>query len=122
MKVLVDGENFRHQVADVLLAKKLITEKNTFFIFNISGFFKDILDDEAVEIIYYTTKIKQPTFKVPQKLASLITKISKSNRKWVAQLTNQKIDVVKAGYLRVRESNYCIHCNKKDPRFAGKRG
>lgn len=112
-KILIDGENFRHQIANILVAKKLITEKNDFFVFNVAGFFKEILNYDKPEIIYYTTKIKQPAYKVPQKLVSLISKISTSNRRWLAQLSNQKIKVIKAGYLRVRESNACVHCGKK---------
>lgn len=112
-KVLIDGENFRHQIANVLLAKKLIKDKNDYFVFNTNDFFKDVLSAASIEAVYYTTKIKQPNYKVPQKLTVLIHKISTANRKWIAQLSNQNITIVKAGHLRVRESNSCVHCGKK---------
>lgn len=111
--VLVDGENFRHQIANVLLAKEMISDKNTFFKFNVADFFKEVISHDDLEIIYYTTKIKQPSYKVPQKLTTLIGKISIANRKWIAQLSNQNAKVIKAGHLRIRESNSCINCGKK---------
>lgn len=113
MKFLVDGENFRHQIVSVLTAHKKLHEKNAFFTFDFRGFCEEVLGSKNVEIIYYTTKIRQPQQKIPKRLAKTIDDISTQNRKWIAQLTNQDIGIVKAGYLRVRESNACIHCGKK---------
>lgn len=113
MKLLIDGENFRHQIANVLLANKKIKAKNDHFPFNFTGFCNELLKQQKIEIIYYSTRIKQPHYKIPTMLSAQITKISKANRKWIAQLTNSGVKVIKAGHLRVRESNTCIHCGKK---------
>ena len=113
MKILIDGENLRHQLAHVLYEHKIITDKNAYFQFNLAAFLQDALGVESVEATYYTTRIKQPNQKIPANLQKRITSISESNRRWVADLANQKIRVVKAGYLRVRESSACIHCGKK---------
>ena len=113
MEVLIDGENFRHQIADILMSKKLINDKNDYFQFDLKNFFVGALGSQNINIRYYTTKIKQPRFKIPIKLQRIIAKIMVSKRKWLAQLANHNISVVKAGYLRVRESNMCVHCGKK---------
>lgn len=113
VRVLIDGENLRHQIAHVLVAHRKISDKNAFFGFDFAGFCQGVLGSKALQIVYYTTKIRQPHQKIPAKLAKQIVKISEANRKWIAQLTNQNITVVKAGHLRVRETNACVHCGKK---------
>lgn len=113
MKVLVDGENLRHQIAAVLLKSSLISEKNVYFKFDLRAFMEDVLQQKDIEIAYYTTKIKKPNYKLPIKLKNNIDLINLSNRKWLADLTNNNVNIIKAGYLRVRESNKCIHCGKK---------
>lgn len=116
MKVIIDGENFRHQIAHNLVAAGVLAkeQRNDFFRFDMVGFIKDILDDKSNhQIYYYTTKIKQPSYKIPVQLTEKLDKISSENRQWIAQLVNQKIIVIKAGHLKVRESSACIHCGKK---------
>lgn len=114
MRVLIDGENLRHQIAHVLKQHQKINDKNAYFAFNLVGFLKEVIQDrDDLEVTYYTTRVRQPVQKIPQKLQKQIVAIGEANRRWIADLTTQGIDVVKAGYLRVRESNACIHCGKK---------
>jgi uncharacterized LabA/DUF88 family protein len=113
VKILIDGENLRHQLAYVLGQNGVISDKHAYFRFDLVGFLQEALRVNKVDVTYYTTRIKRPAQKVPMKLQRRITKISEANRRWVADMTNQKIDVVKAGYLRVRESSACVHCSKK---------
>jgi uncharacterized LabA/DUF88 family protein len=113
MKVLIDGENFRHQVAAILLQHKKIANKNAYFRFDLNGFLEEVTGEKKNDANYYTTRIRQPHFKIPVKLQKNITTIGGSNRKWIADLTNQGLTIIKAGYLRIRESSACIHCGKK---------
>lgn len=113
MKLLIDGENVRHQIAHVLRENKKLEDKNDYFSFDFAGFLGEALAEPQLEITYYTTRIKQPHQKIPVQLQKRITTITEANRRWIADLTNQKIEVVKAGYLRVRESSSCVHCGKK---------
>lgn len=113
MRVLIDGENLRHQVAHILYTNNKIKEKNGYFPFHLVAFLEEVLGDKALEPVYYTTRIKQPNMPVPIRLQKHITTIGEANRRWVADLTNQKVKVVKAGHLRIRESSACIHCHKK---------
>lgn len=113
MRVIVDGENLRHQIAHVLYAHKKITHKSDYFPFDLVGFLRDALRQEEVQVSYYTTKIRQPKHKIPVALKKQLAAVSLANRKWVADLTNQGVRVEKAGYLRVRESSACVHCGKR---------
>ncbi len=115
MKVFIDGENLRHQIAAILVDEKKVSaaKKNDSFRYNMRAFLESLLGTSELEINYYTTKIKQPAHDIPKKLTQRIERISGANRKWISQLKNQNIVVIKAGYLRVRESNVCVHCGKK---------
>lgn len=113
MKVLVDGENLRHQIAAVLQQHKKISDKNAYFGYDLKAFLEEVTQEKKVNINYYTTRIRQPRFKIPGKLQKNITAINTSNRAWSADLKNQGVNIIKAGYLRVRESSACIHCGKK---------
>ncbi len=113
MKVFIDGENLRHRLAEVLRTEKRIATSDNHFKFNLEQLLQTTLGANELEVLYYTTKIRLPKFKIPQKLSTRITDIQDANRRWLAQLTNQHLHVVKAGHLKVRESSSCIHCNKK---------
>lgn len=112
-KVLIDGENLRHQIAHVLYVHKKIKDRNNYFKFDLRGFLEEFLNQKGLKIVYYTTSIKYPKQKIPAKLSKRISLISEANRRWIADLTNKNIVVIKAGHLRVRESSACVHCGKK---------
>lgn len=113
MQIFIDGENFRHQIAHVLHFHNRLSDQNRYFPFDWSGFLREALHTDQADITYYTTKIKQPENPMPPKMAGKIQDITEANRRQLADLTNQGIKVVKAGYLRVHESNACVHCGKR---------
>jgi uncharacterized LabA/DUF88 family protein len=113
MQIFIDGENFRHQIAHVLHFHNHLSDKNHYFPFDWTGFLHEALHVDQADSTYYTTKIKQPINPVPPKMQGKIDDISEANRRQLADLTNQGVSVVKAGYLRVHESNACVHCGKR---------
>ena len=116
MKVFIDGENFRHQIAHILVERGVLPKeaRNDFFRFDIHGLLSEVLDTESqLDITYYTTHIKQPDFKIPVMLSTKLQAISEAHRRWIAYLTSHGIRVIKAGHLKVRESSACVHCGKK---------
>lgn len=113
MKVFIDGENFRHRLAGVLTQEGLLGDYDQPFDFDVPALLELALTEIPEQISYYTSRVKQPHFDVPQEMLDRIDGIRERSRRWIAILTNQGIVVIKAGYLKVRESSKCSHCGKK---------
>lgn len=113
MNVYIDGENLRHRLVDILVEEKLLANSDTPFSFNLQKLLNDVLSKDVHTISYYTTRIKLPKFRVPEAFMKHIESIQELNRRWIAELTNQGVSVIKAGHLKVRQSSACIHCGKK---------
>lgn len=113
MKVFIDGENMRHRLVSVLMNSGRIHDSEDFFKADIRRLVAEALGTQPEQISYFTTRIKQPKYEIPDKLRDKIIQIQESHRRWIADLTNQGIRVVKAGLLKVRESNACVHCGKR---------
>jgi len=113
MKVFIDGENLRHRIASVLWEERLIDDHDQPFNFDVTSLLVDALGEGPEEISYYTSRVKQPDFEISEHLANKITSIQEQNRRWIAQLTNHGVRVVKAGNLKVHDSARCQHCGKR---------
>lgn len=113
MKVFIDGENLRHRIVSVLHHEQRIHDRDDLFKVDVRQLVTDALGEEPEEILYYTTKIKQPDFEIPDKLRHKIDVIMDSHRRWIADMTNQGIRVIKAGTLKVHESRTCYECGKR---------
>lgn len=113
MKVFIDGENMRHRLVQVLLQNGRIHDSEDYFKADIRKMITDALGESPEAINYYTTRIRMPEYEIPEKLHDKIVEIQEQHRRWIAELTNQGINIVKAGLLKVRESNACVHCGKR---------
>lgn len=113
MKVFIDGENLRHRLVQVLYQERKIHDRDENYKLDVRQLIHDALPEVPECINYYTTRIKQPKFEIPEALEHKITTIQEAHRRWIAMLTNQSIQVVKAGNLKVHESNACFHCGRR---------
>jgi uncharacterized LabA/DUF88 family protein len=113
MHIYIDGENLRHRLTEVLWQEKLINDWDDPYNFDITVLLVDALGEGPEEIAYYTSRVKQPDFEISEYLARKITSIQEQNRRWIAQLTNHGVRVVKAGNLKVHDSARCQHCGKR---------
>jgi uncharacterized LabA/DUF88 family protein len=113
MKVFIDGENMRHRLVEVLLHANKIQDSEDYFKSDLNKLIVDALREAPEEISYYTTRIRQPDFEIPERLRDKINSIQESHRRWIAALTNQGIRVVKAGLLKVHENAPCYHCGRR---------
>ncbi|MDB5168901.1 MAG: hypothetical protein JWO41_257 [Candidatus Saccharibacteria bacterium] len=113
MYAYIDGENFRHRLVEGLKGARLLENGHTPFRFNVPALITKVLGQRPIQINYYTSRVKQPTFPIPDKLAEQIDTISEINRRWIADLTNEGVNVIKAGFLKVHDSTRCIHCGEK---------
>lgn len=109
--VYIDGENFLHRIEDSLKKAKIIKKKEDILHFPVRGMLERIFQDLQIdEIRYYGTKIR--TYDIKQKeVLEHANKMVESQRRFKRNLTNQGIDFIVAGSLRVRE-NTCYHCKK----------
>ncbi len=113
MRVFIDGENLRHRLTQVLWEERLISDHDQPFLFDITKLIDAALPEGPEEISYYTSHVKQPNFEIPEKLTHKIDSIHEQNRRWIAQLTNNGVRVIKAGNLKVHDSPRCLHCGKR---------
>lgn len=112
MIVFIDGENLRHRLKDILIDKKYIDKTEDSFAFQLSGLLENRLGRKPDQIIYYTTKLRKPDRSLPKRVQNNFEAIRIANRSWLSRLQNQGIEVVKAGYLNIRETNKCLYCGK----------
>lgn len=117
--VYIDGENFLHRVEDSLKEEKVIRKKEQIISFKLRSLLEPILSDFAIkEIRYYGTKIR--TYDISNKHILEHAQIMvESQRRLKRNLTNQNIQFITSGSLRVRETN-CSICKKKSLVFREK--
>jgi len=113
INVYIDGENLRHRVKDVLVEEKIIDKTEETFSFDLSGLVQQNLPKKDLSLAYYTTRVRKPNYEVPKEMFDKIERIQIANRPWLSQLSNQGIQIIKAGYLHIRESGACAHCGKR---------
>jgi uncharacterized LabA/DUF88 family protein len=113
MRVFIDGENLRHRLSQVLWEERLIDAHDQSFNFDVTKLLSAVLGEGPEEIAYYTSHVKLPDFEIPEKLMQKIVSIQEQNRRWIAQLTNNGVSVIKAGNLKVHDSPRCLHCGKR---------
>jgi len=68
MKVFIDGENFRHRLAGVLTQEGLLGDYDQPFDFDVPALLELALTEIPEQISYYTSRVKQPHFDVPQEM------------------------------------------------------
>ena len=108
----IDGENFLHRVEEALRNAKKINEKTQITKLAIRHMVLQIVPEyKDIEIRYYGTKVRLADIDDKTVLKRAET-IAESQRRLKRNLTNQSIDFVTAGSLRVREV-HCRHCNKR---------
>src|ERR1041385_4301774 len=85
MKILIDGENIRHRLQEVLVQEGCIPPKrdNDYFAFDLGYLLQIALKIDVVRATYYTTRIRAPRFKIPQTLQKRIQEVQEANRRWV---------------------------------------
>lgn len=111
MIVFIDGENFRQNLASILVEEKAIKDKDAVFEYDIFGLLKDVLGTDDLGIRYYASAIKMPRGYTPtRRILNQLAKIREKTRKWVSMLETQGISYIKAGNLKVKEGRVCSKC------------
>lgn len=120
MLVFIDGENFRQLLVSTLEKENLI-QKNKPFKIDLLGLFKEILDRKNIKIRYYLSQIKLPKGHTPApEIQRQVNSIRTYMRKWSINLNSPKIEVIKAGSLKVKEAKPCSKCGAINERLMEK--
>lgn len=107
--VLIDGENFFHQISHLLKKTKVIKHRKEIVKFDVRGLIEDIVDQkDNLEIRYYTTRLK--LVKEPNELQKYSQSIINHQRVWKRNLLRQNIEYISAGNLKVRDMQKCSKC------------
>lgn len=108
--ILIDGENFIHQVVDVLTEAKLVNLREDLKRLDVFFILEKVLKEpkSSWQANYYAARVRRinQTPELQQKTASMIA----WNAFWAPWLSNQDIKYIKAGNLLVRDGKRCSKC------------
>jgi|GEM_PF-6739915 len=105
--ILIDGENFTHNLVRNLKSQGLVRSRSALGKLNIAHI-TYFAKNPAIN--YYSNMVRVP------KASPLFRKaqnITKWNAKWIPYIANQGTKIIKAGLLRVRDGKTCPKCGTK---------
>ncbi len=108
MIVYIDGENVVHQLTQLLGNPKVSSSRDILLRLNIRKLLQKILKDKNIKIRYYTTALR--LVKTDPILEKKSREMMKWSGDWANALVKQDIAIIKAGKLKVRESEPCPRC------------
>lgn len=117
--VFIDGENFIHQVRDMLYKRRLIRNREELATYDIRALMTQSLaglhefDPKNVKVYYYAAKIHLSDQSDTLKERTESIKIW--NERLREQLSAHRVDFVEAGHLLVREGKRCVECGHREP-------
>ncbi|MCL2037928.1 NYN domain-containing protein [Candidatus Saccharibacteria bacterium] len=113
MKIYIDGENFRKGLMNALIASKIVDRNYQLKKYQIRNLLEDVLEKKNLEIVYYASRVKLPQGYTPNKrILEIADQIKSESRVWLANVVSQKITLVKAGNLKIKQSKPCRNCHK----------
>lgn len=111
--VLIDGENFLYGLRTLSGSSDKFAPRDSFSQFPFRALIEEVVGDSKDEpMLYYGARLRK--YDKDLILLEKTTKAIKFQLKLVNSLRKQKIEFIKAGYLRARESDACRGCGKQD--------
>ncbi|MDO5481108.1 MAG: NYN domain-containing protein [Candidatus Saccharibacteria bacterium] len=118
--VYVDGQNFLYKAAEILIKKGMIGDKQELTALDIRFLFENIFPEEDLRIRFFgVTKIKR-RYDLGEEILNKSVRFSDNLRRVRNSLNSQRIDYVEVGKLKIRDSDVCKNCGRKDYRFQEK--
>ena len=111
--VLIDGENLMYGLRHLLGSETARVHRTALDNYDFRGLIDELLSDEPPKgIIWFGAKLRRydNSSELLQKSSSAIA----SQAKFVNHLQKQKIQFIKVGYLRARESDACSKCGHQE--------
>jgi uncharacterized LabA/DUF88 family protein len=120
MVVYIDGENVVHQLVEMCRRKNPASTRKDILNFDLSSLLCDVLHvkPEDLEIRYYTTALR--LVRTDPILEKKSREMMQWSETWANALTSQGIFLVKAGKLKVRDSEVCPRCGYQEAVFREK--
>lgn len=119
MIVYLDGENTVFQIMDALKRTRHITSRDALLNLDLTALIRLMIGRTDVTIKYYTTTLQELKDADPE-LEKRSKDIIAWTAKWTNHLTEQGINVIKAGKLKTREGITCRNCGHKETIFIEK--
>ncbi len=118
MIVYVDGENVVHQIMDALKRTGRESLREELLTVDMAGLIRHLVRKKDLTIKYYATTLQvvKTDAEVEQRSRDMIAWTAR----WVNHLTNQGIEVIKAGKLMAREGIVCKNCGYQQTVFREK--
>ncbi len=107
--VLIDGENLVYGLRHLLGEEGNPASRESVENFNFRGMIEEMLADNLPsEILWFGARLK--LYEQNEEIRIKSSKAIRTQSAFVNHIQKQKIDFVKVGYLRARESDPCEHC------------
>ena len=118
MIVYLDGENVVHQLMDVLRHSGRFQTRDDLLQVNLSSLIKQLVGTSDFRVKYYTTTLQ--LVKTDEEMEKRSSDMIAWTAKWVNHLTDQGIEVIKAGKLMARDGITCKKCGHREAVFREK--
>lgn len=117
--VLIDGENLVYGLRTLLSTKAIRANRSLVSNFNFRKMLEELLaDNPPTEILWYGARLRLYNKNSAIKLKSEAA--IRDQSRFVNLIKQQKIDFIKVGYLRARETEPCEKCAHQSWRLAEK--
>ncbi|MFO0971149.1 MAG: NYN domain-containing protein [Candidatus Saccharimonadales bacterium] len=117
--VLIDGENLTYGLRTLLSTEDEKLPRNSLNTYDFRGLTEEVLADQLPgEILWFGARLRQYA-ETPELLEKTNNAIRRQSY-FVNHVQSQKITFIKAGYLRLRETDPCSQCQNKEWKFIEK--
>lgn len=114
--LLIDGENFLHSLAKILINNNIITHKRDIIKYDFKSFFKEITGEEKFDkAIYFGANMVY--IEPPSPLIQKASDIKDHQRRLINCLGKQSIEFTKVGKIRPAFTEPCEKCGNKIDKF-----
>ncbi len=108
MIVYIDGENVVHQLVHALRTSSPAATRSDILDLNLRAILEELLQTTELEIRYYATSLR--LIKTDPILEIKSRDMMHWSGQWANKLISQDISIVKAGKLKLRNSDVCPRC------------
>ena len=118
--VYIDGQNFLYKVADILIEKGLLKNKQEVTAIDIPWLLSQVIDNTKCKIRFYGVKKIHRRKDLGEDIYKKSVVFSDNARKIRNCIQQTGVDFVDVGKLKIREGDICKKCGNQDYHFQEK--